>query len=849
MFKHMRISRLMKISLAIIFAFVLILGVASYYINSSIWQSTYNLYNHPYIVRDSVDHIYIDVLSMRLELKEMVVDKNKDNLFKRKQAISLFEEDAKLHFNIVREAYLGPINDVDNAYSDFIKWKPIRDDIIQLYSNNNNSEASLATLSNGEGGKQAQKVLASIDIISDFASKKAISFYTKAEESRNINLLTLTMIIGVIMVLMLLIAMYLNRKIIDPLTEHIEIIDDFQQGHLSVRSKYESDNEFGKLSSSFNALAETVEAEIERKERIQNVSEVMFMYDDLKHFSQALLQKLLVHTDSQAGAIYILNTAKTVFEPFESLGFKEKSLKPFLKSTNEGEFAMAISKGEVHLLKDLPSDSKYTYKTVIGDMMFKEILTIPIVENNETVLIISIANIKPFSKSAIQLIENVIKELSARVSSIMASEQIQDYSKKIEGVNIELQQQAKELEMQSLELSEQNAELEIQSKQLAEASQLKSTFLSNMSHELRTPLNSVIALASVLSRRLKGKVPAEEFSYLDVIERNGKQLLSMVNDLLDLSRIEAGKVDLNISHFNIKQLVDEVVEMIMPQANNKGIKVISEMDSDTSIITSDLDKCRHILQNIIGNAVKFTDVGEVVISSKLSNEEISIFVKDTGIGVSAKHIDFIFDEFRQADETNSRKNGGTGLGLAIAKKYALLIGGDIFVESELGKGSTFKLVLPVMSSDMKTTGNPVVGEIVSAKSETVSKSNDNIVKRNILLVEDSEPQIIQIKDILNEEGYFVEIARNGKEALERLSEFKPDGMILDLMMPDVDGFQVLKSIRGLKKFAALPVLILSAKHITKDELSFLKNNHDCQMIQKGAIQKKELLNEIKKLVE
>jgi len=402
--------------------------------------------------------------------------------------------------------------------------------------------------------------------------------------------------------------------------------------------------------------------------------------------------------------------------------------------------------------------------------------------------------------------------------------------------------------MQADELTEQNIELEMQKNMLDEASKLKSSFLSNMSHELRTPLNSVIALASVLNRRLRGTIPEEEYGYLDVIERNGKQLLALVNDILDLARIEAGKEEITISCFNIRELVGEVVAMIEPQAQENEIFLLNHVSGDLPSISSDISMCRHILQNIISNAVKFTQEGSVEISAALVSGSFQISITDTGIGMSADQLRYIFDEFRQADERTSRKYGGTGLGLAIAKKYAGLLQGSIGVDSMPGGGSTFTLKLPLMLESL-ATGKTLQSVELTGVSKPMGVTGTLTGQgKYILLVEDSEPAIIQMKDILAEQGYQVVVARNGQEALDKIEKALPDAMILDLMMPEVDGFQVLKAIRSVEKTTEIPVLILTAKHVTKEELSFLTGNHIFQLIQKGSIGKKELLAAVGNMV-
>ena len=386
----------------------------------------------------------------------------------------------------------------------------------------------------------------------------------------------------------------------------------------------------------------------------------------------------------------------------------------------------------------------------------------------------------------------------------------------------------------------------MQKKQLDESNRLKTVFLSNMSHELRTPLNSVIALSGVLNRRLAGKVAEEEYSYLDVIERNGKQLLMLINDILDLSRIEAGRENVEINRFNVRELINEVVELIDPQANQKSISLRNLSENDLTPVKSDYVKCRHILQNLVANAVKFTEEGGVEITAEEIGQSVRIMVSDTGIGIDREHITHIFDEFRQADGSNSRKYGGTGLGLAIAKKYAEMLGGSIDVESIRGKGSKFTLNLPLQYSSIQENIENYVAQMKPEKSSFVGEVNAS--GKTILLVEDTEAIIIQMKDMLVQQGYNIMVARNGNEALQQIEHQIPDAMILDLMMPEVDGFEVLKRIRSQEKTDHLPVIILTAKYVTKEELAFLKHNSIHQLIQKGDINKDQLLAAVARML-
>jgi CheY-like chemotaxis protein len=363
-----------------------------------------------------------------------------------------------------------------------------------------------------------------------------------------------------------------------------------------------------------------------------------------------------------------------------------------------------------------------------------------------------------------------------------------------------------------------------------------------MSHELRTPLNSVIALSGVLNRRLSGKIPEDEYNYLGIIEKNGKNLLSLINDILDLSRIEAGREEISYSEFSMCDLVNDIVNSIDPIIKEKGLEVICHAPPDLPLIISDSTKCHHIIQNIVSNAIKFTEKGTVEISGFVQNDNLHISVKDSGIGIPEEFLPYIFDEFRQADDKASRKFGGTGLGLAIVKKYCQLLNGSIEVSSTQGAGSSFTVILPVKPSAIHLSENKTESDSYKVKDYLSSDSaGETGSGKTLLLVEDSEPQIIQLTDILRNEGYIIQVARNGREALDSIKTTIPDAMILDLQMPDVDGFEVLREIRNLRETKSIPVLILTAKHITKSELSFLKENNIFQLIQKGAVNRNDLL--------
>ena len=846
--RNQKITKQLNLGLGTILLLVIILCVVALIDAENLWQDTKGLYENPLMVRKAISEIEINVLSMHLEMKNLVAETNEQKIGEHLQMIDVYEGEAYRQVELLYDRYQGPQRDIDDAYKSLVQWKTIRVETIRLLRAGEVNEAINRTKSSGVGGAQVKNIQVCLATISDFANNRADQFYLNAQNQKTQVVLQLAVLIIITLLFSLGISFILRKAIMTPLRELLTAINAFQQGKLGARSEYVSRNEFGALSDSFNFMAETLQWEMQDKDKVAQVSASLLEHDELRPFCQELLKTLLQHTGAQVGAVYLLNGQKNDYEHFESIGLKAGARAAWMASDLEGEFGAVIATRQIQRLTNIPADTRFISSTVSGDFLPKEIMTIPVINGSKVIAVISLTSICNFPDVAVRLINNIFKELTARLNSVLATQQIIEFSQMLQNTNLELDMQAKELAMQKDELTEQNIELELQKRLLDEASQLKSSFLSNMSHELRTPLNSVISLASVLNRRLRGAIPEEEYSYLGVIERNGKHLLSIINDILDLSRIEAGKEEISLSLFNIQQVVAEVVEMIEPQAQEKGIALLSHVTSDLPNISSDMSKCRHILQNIVANSVKFTKEGKVEIKATRTDDEIHIAVTDTGIGIAADQLHYIFDEFRQGDETTSRQQGGTGLGLAIAQKYAKLVGGSIAVVSRPGKGSTFTLRLPLVNDQSKTdteTEFLEFGDVAKSPEQSIWSMHQG---KRILLVEDSEPAIIQMKDILTEQGYQIQVARSGKMALENIEKILPDGIILDLMIPEMDGFQILKTIRSVENTSQIPVLILTAKQISKEELKFLKGNHIFQLIQKGAIGKTELLAAVGNMV-
>jgi len=846
-FGNLKIGTQLILGFAAMLIFVIILGVVANQQADKIHLQTEAIYNRPLQLRRAVSSIKIDILTMRIGTRDLMVANNSDEKQSALQAIEMAAADVELQFNLLNEKYLGPKADIEQAYKAFLNWKIAREFNTKLALDGKVEEVKRNVLPTSKVGRYRDIMMEKINKIDNFELNMSEHLYANSNKLRdNLNIQLLILICS-ILILSVLIILLMLRHIKKPILELTDAAIRFHQGDMNARSSITTKNEYGTLSDTFNSMVESIQTNFILSEKASSLSQSMLLEEDPHKFFSSVIPLFATITNSQMAAVYLLSDNKQKFEHFNSFGLSDSSKLSFSVDNFEGEFGSVLSSHKIQIIKRIPKDTRFLFHTVSGKLIPREIITIPVISGKEIIAIISLASVRTYSQDILLLIQNVLDTLTARIEGVMAFQKMHVFSQKLEYQNTELEAQKTEMSVQSTELLEQNRELEMQKVQLSEANRLKTNFLSNMSHELRTPLNSVIALSGVLSRRLANKIPLDEYSYLEVIERNGKHLLTLINDILDISRIESGKVEIEISKFSSKNLISEVISMIQPQSSQKNIELIYKTVDTDFYLQGDIDKCRHILQNLIGNAVKFTEKGKVEISATQNNNQVEISITDTGIGISEDHLSHIFDEFRQADAGTSRRFGGTGLGLSIAKKYADLLGGTIHVKSIPGVGSTFTFILPLnYVAENKIIETKL--ELKPGKQVTPFTAIKNEGQKTILLVEDSEPAIIQLQDFMEESGYKILLARDGAEALGIISTVIPDAMILDLMMPGVDGFEVLKTIRNAEATAGIPVLILTAKHITSDDLKFLKRNNVHQLIQKGEVNRVDLLNSVANLV-
>jgi two-component system, chemotaxis family, sensor kinase CheA len=461
-------------------------------------------------------------------------------------------------------------------------------------------------------------------------------------------------------------------------------------------------------------------------------------------------------------------------------------------------------------------------------------------------------NIKSISRH-IQ-VEMLLEESQALTEELQSqSEELHLQQEELRNVNEQLEAQYANSEQKTKELENIQTILEEKAQQLTLSSQYKSEFLANMSHELRTPLNSLLILAQILAENAEENLTSKQITYAETIFSSGNDLLQLISDILDIAKVEAGKMEISIKEVSISDIKDILEAQFIHVARNKSIEFNIEIASDMpKFIYTDKLRLEQILKNLLSNAFKFTNDGSVsLIINKVekgtylnkntsfihSEIDLEFSVKDTGIGISSEKYDIIFDAFKQADGTINRKFGGTGLGLSISRELSHLLGGFIEVESIEGTGSTFTLYLPnnknIKQSDLtipqleiatailEVTNSPVNPMVFSSKTEENSTRMFDkkalLAGKKILVVDDDVRNIFAISTAL--ENYQVEVmfSENGIEGISTLqSNPDIDLVLMDIMMPDMDGFEAIKLIRQMPDFENIPIIALTAKAMKYD---------------------------------
>jgi HAMP domain-containing protein/CheY-like chemotaxis protein/signal transduction histidine kinase len=706
------------------------------------------------------------------------------------------------------------------------------------------------------------------------------------------------------------------------------------RGDLSRQIAVEAQGELDQLKNNMNQMIVNLKSTTEKnseqdwlKTNLAKFSRMMQGQKDLEALSKLIMSELTPLVSAHHGAFYIMDDADhtPVLKLIASYAYKERKHVGNRFHLGEGLVGQAALEKKPILLTNVPDDY-IRISSGLGEAPPRNVLVLPVMFEGEVKAIIELASFLPFSQIHQLFLDQFTESVGVVINMIAANMRTAELLEQSQSLTLELQSQSEELRKQQEELKKSNAELEAQAttlrtseellkdqqeelqqvneeleekasllaeqnrkveskneevegarlaleekaEQLALSSKYKSEFLANMSHELRTPLNSLLILARLLSENKDGNLSAKQVEFAQTILTSGSDLLNLINDVLDLSKVEAGKMDVNSTEVQIAEVKEFVERSFDALADQKGLAFAVELNPDLPpAIYTDGGRLQQVLKNMLSNAFKFTQEGSIKLVIRRAKEGrrfqnpvlqnspdvVAFSVTDTGIGIPKDKQRLIFEAFQQADGTTSRKYGGTGLGLSISREIARLLGGEIRVESTEGKGSTFTLFLParylprkdeidrdrIASDDFvsparqqlstnaratpqrQSTGRrpqrrKPTGDALQYRPErravpqtAISDDREHVEEgdRTVLVIENDQNFAKVLLDMARDKGYKGIVELDGEAGLMAAREFRPDAITLDIDMPGMDGFEVLDRLKRDPETRHVPVHIIS----------------------------------------
>ena len=674
-------------------------------------------------------------------------------------------------------------------------------------------------------------------------------------------------------IISIILAIFFVRFFSRPLMRLSHSMEEVVTGDYSKRVEVGSRDEVGMLSASFNTMITSIQKMIQNitdqnwlQSNLSMVSDLVQKATDPKHMAQSLIGKLAPLLESGHAAIYVKNQTTERYELLASYGFVERT--NMINDYGEGErlVGQCVRENQTILLSRVPDDY-IRIGSGLGEAKPQQIIVIPVTFKTSVLAVIELASFRAYSPIQRQLLQELIPIIGLGLENQRQSQHTQLLLEETQRQAEELRTQQEELQVQQEELQTSNetlrnqaeallknkaelevsrAEVEGKAANLQRVSQYKSEFLANMSHELRTPLNSLLILAKILAENSDGNMTEKQVEAGKVIYASGQELLELINNILDLAKVESGKQALNPNPLDIQMLAAKVRAGFSHVAEEKGLalQVIIETDTPNHVI-SDADKVWQIMKNFIANAIKFTEKGQVAVAFSASSSDnvvsandlylavdtavakvLAITVSDSGVGIAAEKREMIFEAFQQADGSTSRKYGGTGLGLSICRELAIVLNGEIRLQSREGEGSTFMLLLPETPSTTGTMAQqvyPAQGGMAFhvARQENRRQTDAGFLEDDrisigpndkVVLVMDNNPdRHKRIAALSQQETYKHLWASRGDTGLKLVEQFKLSGIFLDANLGDMAGLTVLQRLKKDVDTRHIPVCVFVPK--------------------------------------
>jgi signal transduction histidine kinase/HAMP domain-containing protein/ActR/RegA family two-component response regulator len=658
-----------------------------------------------------------------------------------------------------------------------------------------------------------------------------------------------------------------------------EVTSAVATGDLTRSISVEAEGEVAELKDNINAmvqsLRETTKANQEQywlKTNLARIAGLLQGHRDLATVGELIMNELIPLVGAQHGTFFIADDRGgdgTVLRLIAGYGLRVDMAASTQFRLGQSLVGQVAKTKKPIVVTDAPA-GYVKISSGLGEAAPLNLMVLPMVFEGQVLGVIEAGSFSPFTQVHQDFLEQLMETIGVNANTIIVNSRTDDLLAESQRLAAELQSRSGELQARQEELQRSNAdledkaaqlarqnraietknaeieqarqEIEERAKQLALASRYKSQFLANVSHELRTPLNSLLILARLLAQNPAENLTPKQVEYANVIHSSGTDLLLLINDILDLSRVEAGKLDVHPETFALASLAEDLRTVFEPLAAEKNLDFAVETEADVRAeVVTDRQRLRQILHNLLSNAVKFTPRGRVelrigVAGRRAAGEEsaITFSVTDTGIGISDDNLKTIFEAFQQGDGTTSRRYGGTGLGLAISREVAAQLGGRITAESEPGRGSTFTLYLPPAYRGVAEGPGPDgVGNMNGAGADLPSAlpagampaprpvappgGHEILRGRNVLVVDDDLRNAFAITSILELYGLTVIHAPDGQQGIGMLRSNRDiDLVLMDVMMPEMDGYATTAAIRAMPECADLPVIAVTARAMQGD---------------------------------
>ena len=647
---------------------------------------------------------------------------------------------------------------------------------------------------------QSRYIENAIGLLRDLRQQLAIGQSQSIEAARNLSS-TVGNFIGVVNILIAIFAIALGFVLTRSITNPVRLLKEGTQKLMA--GKFEEielnrSDELGQLASDFNKMSVMLGNNYIRLNAYSELVTALNSHVDIEDVEVNSLNLICHHAGANIGALYLMNKQSDALELSAGYALRKDGLS-HRYSVGEGIPGQCAKELRTIEISDLPKDTGFEVDTGLVEVAPKYTLAVPILFRERLLGVLVLGSMQPFDDLKKEIIHNSVPQIGVALTNAKNNEAAVLLSR--------------EIAIKNEELNKKNAELE-------KAYRVKSDFLASMSHELRTPLNSIIGFSSVLLGPTGDPLTPDQRMATEKVLKNGKHLLLLINDILDFSKLEAGRMTVNVESDDVSNIVANTIMTVEMLVKQKALALRQDIEPELPMMKTDILKVKQIIVNLLSNAVKFTEQGEIVLTIKQPKKGILSFaVKDSGIGIEEKNLHLVFEEFQQIDSSHSRKYKGTGLGLPISRRLARMLGGDLTVESTMGKGSTFTLMVPVEFTPDKSKEQPTI--LAPLKPFVEKKQEATSLKQAIaltvgpesgikILCIDDDPDALQIlRSYLVPEGYSVTVALSGDEGIKLAKEIKPSLITLDIMMPQKDGWQVLRELKRDAQAKDIPVIIHS----------------------------------------